>query len=210
MEKNDITVQSQAASLRNLEMQMGQLATDLKSRPNRALSSDIKVPKRDEKEQCYALTLRSGKTLPTARPNAPRIHKELNQDEGRGLQTEACESDGTPIIMPLHVNIPLVEALEQMPTYVRFLKDILTKKRKLREYETVTMTKACSNILTSKILEKTKDLGSFTIPVSIGGQKIGQALYDLGASINLMPLSIYKKLWTGEAQLTTVTLQLAD
>ncbi|XP_022155097.1 uncharacterized protein LOC111022229 [Momordica charantia] len=67
----------------------------------------------------------------------------------------------------LHVIIPLVEALEQMPNYVRFLKEILPKKRTLGEYETVAMTKACSTILTSKIPAKMKDPGSFTIPISI-------------------------------------------
>ncbi|XP_022157944.1 uncharacterized protein LOC111024544 [Momordica charantia] len=114
------------------------------------------------------------------------------------------------VLKQLHVNIPLVEVLEQMPNYVRFLKEILTKKRKLGEYETVAMTKACNNILTSKILAKMKDLGSFTIPVSIGGQEIGLALCDLGAIINLMPLSIYNKLGIGETRPTTVTLQLVD
>ncbi|XP_022158971.1 uncharacterized protein LOC111025415 [Momordica charantia] len=73
------------------------------------------------------------------------------------------------VLKKLHVNIPLVEALEQMPNYVRFLKEILKKKRKLGEYETVAMSKACSTILTSKILAKMKDPGNFTIPVSIGG-----------------------------------------
>ncbi|XP_022151321.1 uncharacterized protein LOC111019284 [Momordica charantia] len=65
-------------------------------------------------------------------------------------------------------------------------------------------------ILTSKIPEKMKNSGSFIIPVAIGGQKIRQTLYDLGASINLMPMSIYKKLGIGEARPTMVTLQLAS
>ncbi|XP_022143499.1 uncharacterized protein LOC111013376 [Momordica charantia] len=64
-----------------------------------------------------------------------------------------------------------------MPTYVRFLKDILTKKRKLGDYETVAMTKAYNVILTSKIPTNMKDPRSFTIPVFIGAQKIGLALY---------------------------------
>ncbi|XP_022159237.1 uncharacterized protein LOC111025656 [Momordica charantia] len=97
-----------------------------------------------------------------------------------------------------------------MPTYVRFLKDILTKKRKLGDDETMAMTKACNAILTSKIPIKMKDLGSFTIPMSIEGQKIGQELCNLEASINLMPLLIYNKLSIGEARPTTVTLQLVN
>ncbi|XP_022149795.1 uncharacterized protein LOC111018140 [Momordica charantia] len=114
------------------------------------------------------------------------------------------------VLKQLHIKIPLVEALEQMLTYVRFLKDILTKKSKSGEYEIVALTKAFSTIFTSKISKKMKDPGSFTIPVSIGGQKIEQTLRDVRASINLMPLSIYMKLGIGEARPTTITLQLAD
>ncbi|XP_022973352.1 uncharacterized protein LOC111471913 [Cucurbita maxima] len=95
------------------------------------------------------------------------------------------------ILKEIHINIPLVEALKQMSNYVKFLKD-------------------CSAILKNKIPLKEKDPGSFTILVSIGGKELGRALCDLGASINLMPLSIYKKLGIGEARPTTVTLQLAD
>ncbi|KAJ9536230.1 hypothetical protein OSB04_un000596 [Centaurea solstitialis] len=114
------------------------------------------------------------------------------------------------VFKQLHINIPLVEALEQMPSYVKFLKDILNKKRRLGEFETVALTKECSALLTDKIPQKLKDPGSFTIPCSIGGKEVGHALCDLGASINLMPLSIFKKLGFGEARPTTVTLQLAD
>ncbi|KAJ9558642.1 hypothetical protein OSB04_013256 [Centaurea solstitialis] len=114
------------------------------------------------------------------------------------------------VFKQLHINIPLVEALEQMPSYVKFLKDILNKKRRLGEFEIVALTKECSALLTNKIRQKLKDPGSFTIPCSIGGKEVGHALCDLGASINLMPLSIFKKLGIGEARPTTVTLQLAD
>ncbi|XP_015389858.1 uncharacterized protein LOC107178784 [Citrus sinensis] len=67
-----------------------------------------------------------------------------------------------------------------------------------------------SHMLQSKIPTKLKDLGSFTIPCSIGTRYAGRALYDLGASINLMPLSVFKQLGVGDCRPTTVTLQLAD
>ena len=103
-----------------------------------------------------------------------------------------------------------MEAIEQMPNYAKFLKDILSKKKKLTEYETVALTEGCSALLTSKIPPKMKDPGSFTIPCSLGGKTIGKALCDLGASINLMPLSLFNTLGIGEARPTTVSLQLAD
>ncbi|KAL5556867.1 hypothetical protein UlMin_039103 [Ulmus minor] len=97
-----------------------------------------------------------------------------------------------------------------MPNYVKFMKDMLTKKRRFGEFETVALTRECSAVLQNKLPPKLKDPGSFTIPCSIGNQYFGKALCDLGASINLMPMSIFKKLGIGEARPTTVSLQLAD
>src|SRR5581483_8499880 len=114
------------------------------------------------------------------------------------------------IFKQLHINIPLVEAIEQMPNYAKFLKDILSKKKKLTEYETIALTKECSALVTNKIPPKLKDPGSFTIPCSIGSKTIGKALCDLGAGINLMPLSVFKSLEIGEARPTTISIQLAD
>ena len=114
------------------------------------------------------------------------------------------------VLKQLHINIPFVEALEQMPNYAKNFKDILTKKRRLGEFETVALTQECSRMLQSKIPQKIKDPGSFTIPCSIGTKYSGKALCDLGASINLMPLSVFKQLGVGECRPTTVTLQLAD
>ena len=110
----------------------------------------------------------------------------------------------------LHINIPLVEALEQMPNYVKFMKEILSKRRRLGEFETVALTKECGLISQNTLPPKLKDPGSFTIPCSIGYTYVGKALCDLGASINLMPMSVFKQLGIGEARPTTVTLQLAD
>ena len=77
------------------------------------------------------------------------------------------------------------------------------------EYETVALTGECSALLTNRIPPKLKDPRSFTIPSSIGGKEVGKALCDLGASINLMPLSVFNILGIGEARPTTVSLQLA-
>lgn len=93
-----------------------------------------------------------------------------------------------------------------MLSYVKFLKDILSKKRQLGKFEIVALTKECSALFKENILAKMKDPGSFTISCSIGGINLGHVLCDLGANINLMPLSIFKKLGIGEAKPTTVTL----
>ena len=114
------------------------------------------------------------------------------------------------IFKKLHINIPFAKALEQMSGYVKFMKDVLSKKRKLGEYETVALSEECSAILQKKLPPKLKYPNSFTIPCAIGNAVFERALFDLGASINLMSWSIFKKLKLGEARLTTVTLQLAN
>ena len=106
----------------------------------------------------------------------------------------------------LHINIPLVEALEQMPNYAKFMKDLVTKKRRFGEFETVALTEECSAILQNKLPPTLKDPGNFTIPYSIGNHYFGKNLCDLGASINLMPMSIFRRLGIGEARPTTVSL----
>ena len=114
------------------------------------------------------------------------------------------------IFKQLHINIPLIEELEQMPKYAKFLKGIISKKRKLEEHETVMLTEESSAILQKKLPPKLKDPGSFTIPCTIGKSYFDRALCDLGASINLMPFSVFRKLGLGEVKLTTISLQLVD
>ena len=71
------------------------------------------------------------------------------------------------IFKKLHINIPFAEALEQMPGYVNYMKDILSKKRKLGDYETIALSEECSSILQKKLPPKLKDPGSFTISCAI-------------------------------------------
>ncbi|XP_022867335.1 uncharacterized protein LOC111387048 [Olea europaea var. sylvestris] len=72
------------------------------------------------------------------------------------------------------------------------------------------LTKECSARSQRKLPPKLKDPGSFTVPSTIENCHFDKALYDLGASINLMPLSVFRKLDLGEAKATIVTLQLED
>ena len=77
-----------------------------------------------------------------------------------------------------------------MPLYAKFLKEILSKKRKIAEEGIVNLTATCSAIIQQKLPAKMKDPGSFTIPCSIGKHEFKKVLCDSGASINLMPLSV--------------------
>ncbi|XP_016731079.1 uncharacterized protein [Gossypium hirsutum] len=97
-----------------------------------------------------------------------------------------------------------------MPNYMKFMKDILSKKCRLGEFEIAALTEGCTTMLMNKLPPKLMDLGSFTIPCSIGNCYIGKALCDLGAIINLMPMYIFKKLGIKKVRPTTMVLELAD
>ena len=114
------------------------------------------------------------------------------------------------VFKKLHINITFVDALKKMPSYVKFMKEILSKKRRLSNFETVNLTEECSAILQQKLPQKLKDPSSFTIPCTIGNSIFEKVLCDQRASINLMPLFIFRRLGLREARPTTVTLQLAD
>ncbi|KAK4707467.1 hypothetical protein R3W88_032959 [Solanum pinnatisectum] len=80
-----------------------------------------------------------------------------------------------------------------MPGYAKFMKDLVTKKRAV-SFEDDDRSQHCSVIATRSLVQKKEDPGAFTIPWTIGLLHFAKALCDLGASINLMPFSIYKKL----------------
>ena len=108
------------------------------------------------------------------------------------------------------MNIPLFDMIKQVPTYAKFLKDLCTTKKGLGIEKKVFLTEQVSSIIKSKTPVKYKDPGSPTISVNIGGTCIDKALLDLGASVNLLPYSVYKQLGLGELKPTNITLSLAD
>ena len=110
----------------------------------------------------------------------------------------------------LEISMPFTKVVTKMPLYAKILKEILSKKRIIAEEGVVNMTATCSAVIQKNLPEKMKDPGSFTIPCTIGGIEIQKALCDSGASINLMPLSVARRLSLGELTPTTVTLQMAD
>ncbi|GJW21693.1 reverse transcriptase domain-containing protein [Tanacetum coccineum] len=110
----------------------------------------------------------------------------------------------------LHINLPFIEALAQMPKYAKFPKGLLNNKARLEEACKVIMNERCSVVVLNKLPSKEKDPGSFTIPRDIGQLHIDNALADLGASISLMPYMMYKKLGLGEPKATRMSLELAD
>ncbi|RVX16583.1 Retrovirus-related Pol polyprotein from transposon 17.6 [Vitis vinifera] len=100
--------------------------------------------------------------------------------------------------------------IKQVPTYAKFLKDLCTVKRGLQVTKNAFLTEQVSAIIQSKSPVKYKDPGCPTISVNIGGTHVEKTLLDLGASVNLLPYSVYKQLGLGGLKPTTMTLSLAD
>ena len=128
----------------------------------------------------------------------------------RGKKKETQQAEMLEVLRQVKVNIPLLDLINQVPAYAKFLKDLCTIKRGLGLEKKAFLTEHVSALIQSKYPVKYKDPGSPTIPVNIGGNCIEKALLDLGASVNLMPHSVYKQLGLGELEPTTITLSLAD
>ena len=139
------------------------------------------------------------KTIPPPFPRALRGKKKIPN------QAEIWE-----VLRQVKVNIPLLDMIKQVPTYAKFLKDMCTFKKGLGIEKKAFITEQVSAIIQSKTPVKYKDLGSPTISVSIGGTSIDKALLDLGASVSLLPYSMYKQLGLGELKPTNITLSLVD
>ena len=114
------------------------------------------------------------------------------------------------VLRQVKVNIPLLDMIKQVPAYVKFLKDLCIVKKGLNGNKTTFLTEQVSSIIQCKTLVKYKDPESPTILVNIGGTCVERALLDLGASVHLLPYSVYKELRLGELKPTTITLSLVD
>ncbi|XP_073138719.1 uncharacterized protein [Henckelia pumila] len=180
---NEMRWQNHDAMMQRVETQLGQLANQLSSRAPGSLPSDtVKNPK-----EVNAIFVQQAMTVKTE-------EKEVKVEH-------------TPEQVILS---PRKDALAQIPSYAKFLKEILANKRKLTNLGTVNLNEECSAVLLNKLPPKIQDPGSFSIPCAIGSMSFDKALCDLGASINLMPYSLAKKLGIGVMEPTTMSLKLAD
>ena len=114
------------------------------------------------------------------------------------------------MLRQVKVNIPLLDMIKQVPTYAKFLEDLCTVKKGFGINKKAFLTEQVSYIIQCKTLLKYKDPGSLTISVNIRGTCIDKALLNLGASVNILPYSMYKQLGLRELKPTNITLSLAD
>ena len=137
-------------------------------------------------------------------PNAPFPRRFMQSKK------EETEKDILDTFRKVQVNIPLLDAIKQIPKYAKYLKELCTTKKRCSNQEVVKVSENVLAILQRKLPPKCKDPGSFTIPCIIGNTKFEHAMLDLGASINVMPYSIYASMNLGELKKDGVIIQLAD
>ncbi|GKD26106.1 reverse transcriptase domain-containing protein [Tanacetum coccineum] len=169
-------------------------------RPQGVLPSNT-IP--NPQEDIKVITTRSGMTL--AGPSVPPPPPYSSSKE--------LERDLAPIIdqmfKKLYFNVSFAEALAQMPKYAKMVKDLLSNKEKLLELANTPLNENCSSTLLKKLPEKLGDPRKFLILCVFNELEECMALADLGASINLMPLSVWKKVMLPELVTTRMTLELA-
>ncbi|GJY32874.1 reverse transcriptase domain-containing protein [Tanacetum coccineum] len=177
-----------------------------KNEPPRFEQDVQEKPHDDSVENKYS-SIPERTTQPLVKPQQSSIpfpNRSTNEKE------EAQQRKFLENLKQLHINIPFIEALVQMPRYAKYLRSLLTNKSRLEEACTLTMNERCSAVLRNKLPAKEKDPGSFTIHCQVSNLQINNALADLGASISLMPYAMYQKLGLGEPKPTRISLELAD
>ncbi|GMI80970.1 hypothetical protein HRI_001766300 [Hibiscus trionum] len=120
------------------------------------------------------------------------------------------EKEIMEVFKKVEINIPLLDVIRKVPKYAKFLKDLCTNRRRLSGNERVNLSENILAIFQKPLPPKYKDQGMFAIPCKIGNVGIKRAMCDLGASINVMPLSVYRKISMDPLKETKVTIQLAD
>nr|GEX21928.1 reverse transcriptase domain-containing protein [Tanacetum cinerariifolium] len=146
--------------------------------------------------------------IPKAKANLPypsRLVKEKIHEKDDILATKFME-----IFRDLHFKLSFADALVHMPKFTPMFKKLLNNKNKLIELTKMPLNENCSAVVLKKLLEKLGDPGRFLIPCDFSEFDNCLALADLGASINLMPLSIWKKLKLLTLNDTKMVLELAD
>ncbi|XP_072054245.1 uncharacterized protein [Arachis hypogaea] len=141
------------------------------------------------------------------KPYVPKVPFPLRL---RGGEKEKMYSRFLDIFKSIHINISFIESLQQMPSYIKCMKELLTKKSTLKGGQIVVMTKESGTFIQKDLPRKKKDPENFYITCAIGKTMIDRGFCDLGASINLMPLSVMRKLEINELKSTNVTLQLVN
>ncbi|CAA0811092.1 Unknown protein, partial [Striga hermonthica] len=225
------------ASIKRIETQLGQLATrvghmeaesdkgKLPSQPEQAkaitvlrsgkvVDNKVEMPEPKE-EETHSEKIKEAE--PDKATDELMLHKSPNlykprvpfPDRLRDEKQEKQFRDLFSMLSKVNVNLPLLDVIKNMPSYGKFFKDLVTKKRKFEDGEKVVVYEAAS-AMQHDLPKKERDPGGFIIQIALGNGKVASGMLDLRARINLMPFSIFQRLGLGDLRPTRMCLQLAN
>ncbi|CAM8969487.1 unnamed protein product [Rhodiola kirilowii] len=147
--------------------------------------------------------------IPTSR-NQPDCISLPFPVPNRAPKKYVMDKDVWELFSRVEINIPLLEAIKQIPRYAKFLKELCTNRRRGTCVDQELMSRNVSTVIQRTVPPKCGDPGTYTIPCTIGNIRIENCMLDLGASINVLPYSIYSSLRIGPLEPVGLTIQLAD
>ncbi|GKF15233.1 reverse transcriptase domain-containing protein, partial [Tanacetum coccineum] len=212
---NNLQLQQLKNHNTNMENKMEQMQKVLMERTQGVLPRNT-IP--NPREVLKTITTQSGATLAGSSVPLPPLLSSKEVD--REPETITDHLPPTPVSSPVipepnphqpPISYPssFAEALAHMPKFAKMVKDLLTNKEKLLELANTPLNENCSAVLLKKLPEKLRDTRRFLIPCDFYGLESCMALANLGASINLMPLSAWKTLSLPDLSSTRMTLELA-
>ncbi|XP_070017403.1 uncharacterized protein [Nicotiana sylvestris] len=195
-------VDAQDAAIKNIEVQVGQISMSLNNRPHGTLPADTQInPKDQGPKQLMAVPVQTAqeensiqnvieKEAETVQEPVVDVAADKDQSQLIGkkkppapfpqrlakYQKEEQYKKFFEMLKQIQVNIPLIEALKEIPGYAKMMKDLMSQKFYFQDLATVTLTQTCSAVVTRPIAEKLSDPGSFTIPCTIGNFAFAKAL----------------------------------
>jgi len=238
--KTDLKLQNLEMTMKQMQQRQtasDTLVSNLQAQVHQRIPSQ---PYSNPKDSVNAITLRSGKELKEPKwSREVESEKEIEAKESENEQTEEstiisrhepskplppfpsrlrkynykaeeANQDILDVFRKVEINIPLLDALKQVPRSAKFLKELCTSRRKMKGNEKVSMRENVSAVLQKKLLTKCKDPGIFSISCKIGNMPFDKAMLDLGSSINVMSRSLFEQLKVGELKRTGLVIHLGD
>ncbi|XP_057790974.1 uncharacterized protein LOC131008091 [Salvia miltiorrhiza] len=201
--------QAQAVTvLRNGKVVNNKVETPVEEPPKEGrMEEQVKEPlqpREEEKEKEKEPEVKLHKAAKPYKPPVPYPSRLKNE------KLDQQFTDFYNMLAKVNVNLPLLDVIRNVPAYVKFFKELASKKRKFVDNEKILVSEVANSIMQQPLPPKQRDPGSFVINIALGNGKEASGMLDLGAGINLMPYSIFKQLELGDLKPTRMCLQLAD
>ncbi|GJT00459.1 reverse transcriptase domain-containing protein [Tanacetum coccineum] len=234
MKSNKATLRAMQTQMTNMKTELrNEFKSSLDTRTNKIENKQPINTIANLRGDVKAITTRSGVAYdgpmipptPSTLPKEVECETEATKDKVQTINLGSTAHVQPPVVQipipepevaakpnpkQLHINISFADALLYMPKFASTFKSLLSNKEKLFELANTPLNENCSAVLLKQLLEKLGDPDKFLISCDFQELDECLALADLGASINLMPLSVWKKLSLPELTPTRMTLELVN